>query len=262
MAEKKRIFITCKTYPQPSVRHKETVCTGGMLESGQLIRLYPINFRGLPYDSQFKKYQWIEMAIEKNTKDPRAESYRVDRNTKIKTVGNVIVDWPTRLRLILPQNMTTMCRLNAGDGIERSLGVIRPRLISDVVIKPAEDQWSQKYLDLMKQDDLFEGRSRPLAKIPFAFKVKFNCEEAGCKGHMITDIDWEVYELYRKTLQGSVSRDDAAAKVRDRLMNRVFAPDRDPLFFVGNMLKHPRSWLIVGIAWPKKGVLAQTSLNI
>ena len=44
-----KLLITVKTYPIPSKRYDELVCTAGVTETGDFIRLYPINFRELPY---------------------------------------------------------------------------------------------------------------------------------------------------------------------------------------------------------------------
>src|SRR5690606_8085918 len=74
-----RLLITVKTYPHPSVRYQETVCTAGLTEQGDWIRLYPLPFRYLPDDLRFDKYQWIELDAKRNSaKDPRPVSYRPD----------------------------------------------------------------------------------------------------------------------------------------------------------------------------------------
>ena len=69
-----RIFITVKTYPTLSEKYDELVCTAGVLEDGSWIRIYPIPFRKLEYDQQYKKFQWIEVDVEKNTSDYRPDS--------------------------------------------------------------------------------------------------------------------------------------------------------------------------------------------
>jgi len=85
-----RILITVKTYPIPSAKYDELVCTAGVFENGDFVRLYPINFRDLPYDQQYKKYQWIEVVAEKHTgTDTRKESYRPDCDT-LRPIGNPI----------------------------------------------------------------------------------------------------------------------------------------------------------------------------
>jgi len=52
------------------------VCTAGFKEDGSWVRIYPVPFRKLNYADQYKKWQWIEMDIVRNTKDFRKESYR------------------------------------------------------------------------------------------------------------------------------------------------------------------------------------------
>jgi hypothetical protein len=72
-----RVLILCKTYPSPSAKYAETSCVAGMTEDGQLIRLYPVPFRLVSDDQQFKKWQWITARFEKARDDHRPESHRV-----------------------------------------------------------------------------------------------------------------------------------------------------------------------------------------
>lgn len=72
--ETKRILITVKAYPQPSSRYGEAVCVAGITEKGKWIRLYPVQFRDLPQEKQFKKYEWIEAKVIKSSDDTRPES--------------------------------------------------------------------------------------------------------------------------------------------------------------------------------------------
>jgi len=62
--ERKRIYITVKTYPTLSEKYDELVCTAGICEDGSWIRLYPLPFRKLDNEQKYKKYQWIEADIE------------------------------------------------------------------------------------------------------------------------------------------------------------------------------------------------------
>ena len=62
-----KILITVKTYPIPSAKYDELVCTAGVKENGNFVRLYPLNFRDLPYSQKYQKYQWIEVEAEKHT---------------------------------------------------------------------------------------------------------------------------------------------------------------------------------------------------
>ena len=72
-----RVLILCKTYPSPSAKYAETSCVAGMTEDGKLIRLYPVPFRLVSDEQQFKKWQWITARFEKARDDHRPESHRV-----------------------------------------------------------------------------------------------------------------------------------------------------------------------------------------
>jgi len=63
--EKKRILVTVKTYPTPAAKYTETVCTAGITEDGEWIRIYPIRYRMLDHDKQYSKFDWIEVEVEK-----------------------------------------------------------------------------------------------------------------------------------------------------------------------------------------------------
>jgi hypothetical protein len=39
---RKKVLITVTTYPLPSRSYDELVCTAGMLENGEWIRIYPV----------------------------------------------------------------------------------------------------------------------------------------------------------------------------------------------------------------------------
>ena len=75
---RERVLIPVKTYPTPHARHHESVCTAGINEAGEWRRLWPILFRFLEKERQFRRYEWIEVDIRKQTGDPRRESHVVD----------------------------------------------------------------------------------------------------------------------------------------------------------------------------------------
>jgi hypothetical protein len=78
LTQRERILILAKTYPSPSAKHVETSCVAGVNQDGSMRRLYPVPFRLIEQDQQFKKWQWIEVAIEKAAADHRPESHKVD----------------------------------------------------------------------------------------------------------------------------------------------------------------------------------------
>ncbi len=109
MIENRKIFITVKTYPTLSKKYDELVCTAGILDDGSWARIYPLPFRKLDYENRYRKYQWMELPLQKNTSDPRPETYKVVDIKQIKLIGEPIGtgtkrNWQERKRIIFERN--------------------------------------------------------------------------------------------------------------------------------------------------------------
>ena len=52
--EKTRVLITVMTYPHPSVSYRELVCTAGITDNYNWVRLYPIDYRYMPPEKSSK----------------------------------------------------------------------------------------------------------------------------------------------------------------------------------------------------------------
>ncbi len=77
---REKVLITVITYPLPSRSYDELVCTAGILESGEWIRIYPVPlsfFFDLKGSGKLKsiKYTWIELELNKRTDNFRPESH-------------------------------------------------------------------------------------------------------------------------------------------------------------------------------------------
>lgn len=90
MIEKRKIFITVKTYPTLSKKYDEIVCTAGILDDGSWARIYPLPFRKLDYENRYRKYQWMGIQLEKNTSDSRPESYKICDIAQVKLIGEPV----------------------------------------------------------------------------------------------------------------------------------------------------------------------------
>ena len=82
---KTKVLIAVMTYPHPSESHQELVCTSGITEAGEWVRLYPIDYRYRPKNQQFRKYQWIEIELAGHGagNDDRRESRRPDHDLNV-----------------------------------------------------------------------------------------------------------------------------------------------------------------------------------
>ena len=176
-----RILILAKTYPSPSARHVETSCVAGINEHGAMRRLYPVPFRLIEEGQKFKKWQWIDVRVEKAHKDHRLESHKLYVDTI--TCGDVIgtkKQWNARWPWIekLP-NFTSFDDLEATQ-IETglSLALMRPKQVLTLeIVEARNDEWTdderEKLLGYEMQGQLFSDTevkkmTQKLRKVPFA----------------------------------------------------------------------------------------------
>ena len=256
-----------KTYPIPSAKYDELVCTAGVTESGDFVRLYPIRFRDLPYSQQYKKYQWIEVLAEKHTgRDTRKESFRPQEDS-LKILGEPISTksgWAERARYALSKTAPSMEALYDLQQADRtSLGVIRPKRFLDLEISPDDAQWKPQFLDALRQQRLWDDRTstrEPPRKVPWKFHYRFECEDIRCKGnHRMMIEDWEAGALYWNCVDKGSSPEEAAVKVRAKFFDQMCATDRDTHLFVGTVLEHG-TWVVIGVFWPPKAEKAPATL--
>ena len=145
--ERLRLLVTVKTYPQPSIKHQETVCTAGITDDGRWIRLYPVRFRYWDEEQQYVLYDWIRVAASKRPayRDTRRESYQPASDLEI--VGHVGTEdsWAERKRLILPHARASVEELLTRYGTDgESLGIIKPAEVTDVRVEPEAADWSPR----------------------------------------------------------------------------------------------------------------------
>lgn len=260
MMERLKVLITVKTHPIPSSKYDELVCTAGVTEAGDFVRLYPINFRDLPYSQQYKKYQWLEVdAVKHSGRDSRKESYRPDCGS-IRLIGEPLPsarNWEERARYVLAKRSQSMEELREKQERDRtSLGIFKPREVFDLVSEPAEPDWKPGFKAALVQRRLWENRKasrEPPRKVPFKFQYRFSCDDPRCKGsHRMMIEDWEVGALYWRCVDQGATPDEACAAVGEKFLDELCAPDRNTHFYVGTILAHPKSWVIIGVYWPRK----------
>ncbi len=253
--KKRKVLITVKTYPLPSKLYEELVCTAGVLEDGTFIRLYPIDYRYMPRGQQYKKYQWIEVEVTKNQKDGRKESFRPKLDT-IRLLGKVLDTkngWAERRKYVLARGIHTMEQLAEKQEIDNtSLGVVRPKEVKDFIIEPDDWDWDSKHKAILIQQNLFGPDKKPLEKIPFKFSYVFTCDDPRCNGHKMMISDWEAGELYRNMRDKYGDEEISTQKVREKFLGQMCAPDKDTHFFVGTLANYPKSWIVLGVFWPRK----------
>ena len=266
-----KILITVKTYPTISGKYDELVCTAGFREDGSWIRIYPVQFRRKPYSEQYKKWQWIEIDLVKNTSDPRPESFRpVDINAPIEIVGEIKADgdaWNERRKITLQNVYTNKERLidEAKDkSIGTSLAVFKPSEIMDFKIELVKREWEQEKLDKLNQMNLFDSTtkasSQVVKKLPYKFSYTFLDDASKASTLMIED--WEIGQLYWNCLARHNGDEKLACQDVKKKYFDNFARTKDLYLFLGTIrVRHftsPNPFVIIGTFHPKR--ISQTSL--
>jgi len=261
--ETKRMLVTVKAYPIVSKFHGAAVCTAGITEDGEWIRLFPVPFP-LPREKNYKKYDWIEFKAKK-AREWRKESYDLDRDgwKTIKIIDSLAVsdvrketaieNWKKRKKIVLSNLSKSIEELEVKkekDGT--SLGVIKPKEVEDFFWVKSDKctKWEKDLLN-NTQRTLYGEYRRPVEKIPWVFRYKFFCDDSQCKGHNIMCEDWELIQCYRawKPKYG----ENTLEKIKEKYFDDFFDGKRDTYFYMGTDFRWGK-FLIVGLFYPPKGI--------
>lgn len=256
--EKKRILVLVKAEPSPSKKYGSTVCTAGVTEEGEFIRLYPIAFSMFcDKDRKFTKYDWIECECEKAdpSDDSRRESYKV-REDSIHVVGHMDTDlvWEERNEVIRPLISKNFEELEARGA---SLGIIRPEKVLKLVNEPVRGQEhiDKEYKDCFQVVFDEEGGMLKIPKIKALdtyYRYHFTCENDATV-HEIMCEDWELYQASRSWKHVYGTDEDVWNRVHDKFY-REFCEEKDLCFIVGTHYRF-KTWMIIGLYYPPKGSL-------
>lgn len=256
-----RILILCKTYPSPSGKHVETSCVAGMEEGGRLIRLFPVPFRLVSDNRQFKKWQWIKARVEKASNDRRPESHKIFVDT-IVCEGEPISTrhgWKARREQFdqIPVFDSFAALESARTTKGTTLGLLRPSSIAGLDVTPSDKpDWTQeekiKLIQHEKQGGLFddadEKRIATLKKVPFDFHYRYSCGTGDGRAALRHKIaDWEAGALYWNCRRNG---DAWEAAFRERLERKL--PEADLMFLMGTIHRFPHQWLIVSLIYPPR----------
>ncbi|MDH8702631.1 hypothetical protein M2138_001999 [Dysgonomonadaceae bacterium PH5-43] len=261
-----KVLIAVKTYPALSEKYEELVCTAGFREDGTWIRIYPVSFRKLDYVNQYKKWQWIEVDLVKNTSDFRPESYRPYSKDSTITVLNTIGTengWAKRKEIVLNNvhnNLSKLIEKAKADNDGTSLAIIKPKEIKDFIWESCEREWNPAKLAKIeasqKQLNLFEETKKLFTvakKLPYKFSYVFTTEDDIERTLMIED--WELGQLYWNCLKSSDGDEGLACKkVKQKYFDEL--TNKDLHFFLGTTRQFhkiaPNPFIIIGAFYPPK----------
>lgn len=257
--ERRRILILGKTAPTFSRTHLETVCSGGIFDNGEVCRIYPVPYRYLEPTSQMRDYQWIDVDVWKDTKDPRPESYHADFQS-ITVVGNPIPTdktWQKRRALVRPEERA-FPTLEALQESQRtsgtSLGMIQPGRVLGIRAVSTTDlertEWFDRQEDAFRQFDWLR-EPKPLDCPTAHYEIEFSCAHGlGCR-HTLTTFDWGIAELHRK-MTAQYGEESGRGKVVEQLRRFCDLERIDLYLFLGNLRTRLYQFSIMGAFYPPR----------
>lgn len=259
--------VTVKAYPAVGVKTGEAVCVAGVTATGdpEWVRLFPVPFRDLPRDVQFKKWQRVRVDVQRPRNDPRPESSSPDVTT-FEVVGDLPAgNWAQRRRLIDALPVRTMCEMNrlnkllpGRDRSAPSLAVVRAaaRPTFTVEARSRADIDAARAKQNQGQLPLFATANEPIEVLEHAFYYRYRCLDAECSGHRQSIIDWEIAQAYRRWQRDYPA--DWEDRLRRKWVDELWADDRDTVLFVGNQHQQPDGFLVLGVFWPPNTPLQLT----
>lgn len=265
-----KLLITVVTYPLPSRSYDELVCTAGVLETGDWIRIYPVPLSfltGQRKDGNMKsfKYNWVELELDRRNDDFRPESHS-PRNydfNDIKFLGTVDTNynWSERKRYCLNNVYTDLEKLilESGPKINKSLATFKPtKIIGFEIVEEENKEWKDEWKELRKQGDLFDQYKSPeiqIRKLPYKFYYRF--EDINGKSSRLMIEDWEIGALYWNCLKRCEGNESTALDLVREKYEKEFLKEKDIYFFLGttrewHMRRAKNPFVIIGVFYPKK----------
>ena len=240
MFELERLLITVRTYPNPSTKYIETVCTGGITDRGEWRRLYPVAHRYIPEDHQYRTFDVIEVKVRDGT-DGRPETRRPEI-LSLKILSR-LEHWKDRVDWIKPTILPSLDKMKV---LGKTLAPVKVKEVLDFTAEKTTAEWSAAQKEKMKQEGLFDER-KPLAKIPFDFRITWR--DLDNVEHRSLVISWEFCETWRKYQQKYAN---PVEKMREIWIEDRCGDDRDVSFFMGNAAQHRQHFMICGIFHPPR----------
>ncbi len=267
MSKIRKMFITVKTYPTLSKKYDELVCTAGILDDGNWVRVYPLPFRKLEYENRYKKYQWMELPLMENESDPRPESYKILNIEQVKLIGEPLGTeraWEERKNIIFEKNEVysdLRLLIEKAKKNELSIAIFKPTEILELKITETDREWNRDSLELLKEKaqqlSLFQTEEELrrefliVDKLPYKFSYRFkDCQ--GTESTLMIE-DWEIGMLYWNCLKQTGGNEPEALEQVTRKYMDEFSR-KDLYLFLGTTrqfhgwAKNP--FVIIGVFYP------------
>lgn len=283
--EEKKVLITVKTYPVLSKKYDRLVCTAGITEDGEWIRLYPVPWWDLDEEKKFKKFDWIKVKVKPaDEKLNRRESHKVKEDS-IEIVDGLPVsrdhsnilyektgkrkfkkfsnrkreeNWKERLRIVDEASFSSVEELrDKRDDKNYSLGAIQPKKVKNFYWEDGDDarNWEKDLVDGTQQTLAQDDYETPLEHISKVFKYNFECKDERCNEHNKMAEDWEMLQAWRKWREEYDDSETTFEKLKQRFYTDMFE-EKDSYLILGTESQY-NNFLVIGLFYPPKEIMKE-----
>ena len=272
--KKEQVLMVVKTYPTPSGRYGELVCTAGIrLRDNAWVRIYPFPFRLVNLDYQFRKYDILEIPLYKATDDKRPESYKPHDMNLIRHIDRIDVGdehWSKRMTYIrataFPSVKALQDTMLSKDKVWGP--TIRPIPVQSKQVQvsfekqspewPEEDMKKLEAAKLNLSMNLFTDKSlieffKTLRRPPYKIRLTFT--DLTGEQYTLRVLDWEIAQLFFNSRKKAKNDEEALEKVRYKIEEEILSINREVFLVIGNYHhRYKQRWQLAvdGFIWPKR----------
>lgn len=217
----------------------------------------------------------MELPLEKNSGDPRPESYKVTDLGQVNLIGEPIGTgrgWEERRRIIFDKNPVyedlAELIIKANRHNELSLAIFKPAKITKFKVKAVEREWDSSklallerkasQLSLIQSPEEVKAQFAAVPKLPYKFSYSFE-DNKGKKSTLMIE-DWEIGMLYWNCLKQTHNEQEAIKLVEQKYLDEFSS--KDIYLFLGTTKEHhgraKNPFVIVGVFYPP--IIKQQSL--
>lgn len=238
--------------PRPSKKYGETVCCAAITPEKKWKRLYPVRFRHLSGEAQFRRWEWIEFGYRQPTSDRRPESCHVFED-RITATGAVL---EKKRRFGFLESLIVPSSRHAAES-GASLALIRPKNTRFRHRKKPDaifEKEREAYAAASQQGSLLDQELAKFEPSPYEFVFVFEDEDGS---HTWRCGDWETHAAFFRWRK---SYGEKSALERLAMTYNEDYPKRGLVFATGNMARRPQTWQLLGVIRLDEG--GQTELEL
>lgn len=243
------LIVLGRAAPEEMSDGRQTVCTGAWSPTQGFIRLYPID----PQANLFGRWDIIDVEVERNPNDTRHESWKIkgrkkNQDEKVEVKGK----YPRSKRATLLYHLEDEC-VNIINNDKRSLGVVSPENIDDLLFKPWEED-DEPYMQSKLFEELEESKPENREDFDYNIKLRYTCPTCSTKQgyHEHSILEWGAY-------MGLKNNSDNPDQLRENY--RFGNDDFNHWLFVGNMNRFKSSFIVISVIPVKKDVAINSTLK-